>query len=440
MAVFLKVDKIPAKDQEEIIKFLTLTPEKESFTRKQYAPPPSIKFYIVKDGIIQLPYFFAKMYFKRDFNAKKSFESIEVGKFDGELREKQQSVFDETLEHLKTYRTASLILYTGFGKTFLCCKLIHHFKLVTCVLFHLKTLPPQWIKELSRFVDESEVWVVGKRKPKVVKVIICMNERVGKLSKEDMESVGMLMIDEAHRFTSKTRVEALLSFRPKYIVAATATPDAKKDRMYRMITALVGPHSIVRKMKKLFHCFVIDTGLEFELETDQPFTELCNFQSESVERNEIIIDLLVQNEGWYSMVICHFVKMIQNLSKMCDEKGIGYDTLMKSKKDYDGSKKVLIGSLKKMGEGFDQSNYCSNFVEQSQLTIMGGTFKNEASFIQACGRGTRHPEPYIVLLKDDNGISKRHIRLMTRILQDLGGIIHQLKYVKGMNLKLSDLV
>jgi ERCC4-related helicase len=288
-------------------------------------------------------------------------------------------------------------------------------------------------------LTDDEIWIVGlKKKPKNPKILICLNGQVKKLTDDEKKSVGMLMIDEAHRFTSESRIEALLSFTPKYIVAATATPDAKEDKMYRMVTSLVGNHSIIREKKDPFKFFVIDTGIDFDLVTEQPFTELCNLQAESEERNKVVIDIFKQNDV-YSMIICHLIKMITNLSQECEKAKLGYSTLMKKDKDYDGSKKILIGSISKMGEGFDQSNFCSNFKEQSQLTILGLTFKNKARFIQALGRGTRHPDPYIVCLKDENGITERHIREMCKWVKDMNGTIYNIKYDKGMNLNLKEI-
>lgn len=442
MSVALKISKIKPERQSEMIKYLTMTPEVTSYTQKKYkTKPESIKMFKIENDVVRIPYSFAKAYFKRDFNEGDKAE-IEVGEFKGVLRDYQQEVYDEAKAHIKEHRTTSLILYTGFGKTFICCKLIHEYKLLTCVLFHLTTLPPQWIKELTSTtgIDKSEIWVVGKKRPKNVKIIFCMYGQVSKISEEERNNVGMLMIDEAHRFSSKTRVDSLLAFKPRYIVAATATPDSKEDGMYDMMNSIVGYHKIERKDTKPFHCFIIDTGIVFDLETEQPFTELSNLQAESVERNDIVLDVIKQNEEWYSMIICRLIKMIKNLAEGCEKIGLDCDTLKSTDKDYDGDKKILIGSLMKMGVGFDQANYCSNFKEKSKLTVIGTTFAKVAAFRQALGRGTRHDDPYIVLLRDNNSISKRHISKMKKWVKEAKGVIHNIKYKKGMNLKLDTLI
>ncbi len=273
MSVRFKLSDINEKQQNKLEKYLTFTPKKSfnAFNKFSTDNVESIRMFYFKDGIIHLPFYFSNVYYKKVFNQTKEYPTIfdkRAGKFKGKLLSRQIEPFKNAIEHLKEYRTTTIALYPGFGKTFLGVMLSWYFNLKTCVLVHRDNVGVGWLKTYKNCfdIDEKEItWVdeKGRYNPDA-KIFVVMDTRVKKLDPKIIREIGLLIIDEAHLFCSKSRIEPLLSFNPKYIIAETATP-TRSDGMHTMIQSICGTHYIEKISDKPYNFYLIQTNLDFPI-------------------------------------------------------------------------------------------------------------------------------------------------------------------------------
>jgi superfamily II DNA or RNA helicase len=247
MAYSVNRSTISPEAANSIHSMLCLQPETPNSKYNRGKIPEPVLFYNVHDNIVDLPYLFAASLFQITPNIDIPYPTTQLT-FTGTLRENQVTVEQESWDQLEKYGTSTLGLYPGFGKTILGAKLASRAKLMTVVLVHREILTTQWKKTFEDFTNAS-VWIVGeKTPPPICDVIICMDTRWDKIPKQMRDSIGFLIIDEAHAFCTPTHVGCLLAFHPKYIVIESATLE-REDGMDSMIYAIAGEHGVFREME-----------------------------------------------------------------------------------------------------------------------------------------------------------------------------------------------
>lgn len=450
MSVVFDLKTLDKEQSEKICKHLTFIPEENKFVRPNkfnIDGGEPVRMYYTKDGKTRLPYRFSCAFFKKIFNIDKDFPKIytdKKDKFSGRLLDRQKEPFKEAVKYLKKYNTVTIALYPGFGKTFMGTMLSWYLNLYTCVLVHRENVGKQWVKTFEKYFDlkEQDIWYVGEKftldgkkygPDKIkseAKIIICMDGRTDKIPQSMKDSIGCLLIDEAHCFCSPSKVKPLLSFSPKYTIAETATP--KKDNgMHKVIQSICGTHYIQKVSTKPYNFFIIQTNLEYELEGSKNiFGDLVNQQCKSERRNEIILKLLECNKDYKTIIAgnrkehCKFLN--ESLTKMGLESSELYGTIKNYK-----TKNILIGTGSKMGVGFDEENFCDDFDGRpSDLLLMLTTYASWAPFEQVRGRGMRTETPNVVVFNDKHPITKKHMTQIRKWVRETNGKIIELNVDK----------
>lgn len=407
----------------DINTLLTITAREDegNFMQKKYSKHKNVKMYIVENDILHVPYRFACSYFKKIFAMNKEYQKLNPNlNFIGEPREYQKEVIKEATNDLNKYNTCTLALFPGFGKTFIGIMLAFSKKLKTVILIHRENFIKQNIKTIHKNIPNAKIWVVGEEYVENADFVICMDQRVDKI--KDIHTYGTLIIDEAHCFCTQSRIRPMLLFSPRYIIIQTATPD-KSDGMFDMVKTIAGNHFLRKMSNKPYHCIIIDTELNFEIETDDnKFGELKRLQSISDERNQLILDLVLFNSEKKIMIInslkehCRFITDEINKHEDCASSYYG------NMKGYKG-KRVLVGSMSKMGVGFDEENFNEDFERASDILVITTTFATFEPFEQVRGRGMRTEKPIIIYLNDKNRITRRHINTMKKWIKETNGTI-----------------
>lgn len=445
MSVRFKLSDINEKEQNKLEKYLSFTPQKSfnAFNKFSNDSVESVRMFFVKEKIVHLPFYFSNIYYKKTFNQTKNYPTIfenRNGKFKGKLLDRQVEPFKNAVEHLKEFKTTTIALYPGFGKTFLGVMLSWYYNLKTCVLVHRDNVGVGWLKTYKNCfdIDQKEItWVDEKgRYNREAKIFVVMDTRVKKIEPEIIRQIGLLIIDEAHLFCSKSRVEPLLSFKPKYVIAETATP-TRTDGMHKMIQSICGTHYIEKISDKPYNFYLIKTNLDFPIEegTKTIFNDLLNGQFESEVRNDLIVKLLETNKDKKAIIITKFKNHCKHLKALIEEKGLESSELYGNIKKYE-PKNILIGTGSKMGVGFDEANFCDDFDGRpSDLLIITYSFKSMSTFEQIRGRGMRAEKPNVVMFTDNNPITKRHFGTIKNWVKKTNGKIHLLN-LKDMDYKL----
>jgi len=177
--------------------------------------------------------------------------------FKGELREQQEFAAAK----LERYENGVLSAPTAFGKTVLAAYLISRHKVNTLILLDKTDLIPQWISEFEKFLDIDEKPPVYYTKTGRKK---CRDSVIGTLKAgqdkttgiidfaligsayhkgvffENIDSYGMVLIDECHHIASAQGKALMQRIRAKYVYGLSATPN-RSDRLDDIIFMLLGP-------------------------------------------------------------------------------------------------------------------------------------------------------------------------------------------------------
>lgn len=448
MSVSFDIKKFDDKESLKLSKMLTIVPVENKVNYQQKYQAPSckpVRMIYHENGIIYLPYRFACSYYNTFFNIneKRHLPIHEKKKeFSGKLLVRQKEPFRRAINYLREYRTVTIALYPGFGKTFMGVMLSWHINKITCVLVHRENIGDQWIKSFKKYmkITDDDIWFVGGKgkKPTNPKIMVCMDGRTDKIDKTLKDSVGTLIIDEAHCFCTPGKVKSLLCFTPAYIIAETATP-TKDNGMHGMIQTICGIHYIKEVSTKPYNFYIIQTNLEFKLEGGgNVFGDLLNQQTESEEFNKIIINILKANQNKKTIIVTSRTNHCKELKRLIELEGMESSELYGTKKKYK-PKNILIGTGSKMGTGFDEANFCDKDEfdgRASDLLIICQTYASFTPFEQVRGRGMRADEPTVVMFNNKNGITKSHFTKIRKWVRETKGNIIELNVDKIKDYKL----
>lgn len=410
-------------------------------------PPPTIVNMWLPQKVTQglnicetlhIPYYSVKQHLNQVPNVNRKYPIIDM-EFTGSLLPRQIEVETEAWQQLQQYGSTTLGLYTGFGKTVLSAVLACRCKLLTVVLVHRDLLISQWCSTFENFTTAKDtIWVIGKNNPSHVDVIICMDTRTDQIPLEIREAVGCVIIDEAHAFCTPSHIKCLLTFRPKYVIAATATLK-RDDAMHKMIELIVGTHGVWRKASKLFKVYKVETDIIPELQKVERYMSdrnggvsrksITDWHALSksiyydIERNEYICNLALNNLHRKILILTKEVGHSQYLVDVLKSKNITADDLCGTKSSYTDAQ-VLVGTVSKIGTGFDQESFCKTFDgKKFNMLILTCSIKKVNNLIQIAGRVFRSDDPVIYHLVDKSDLLERHWKGCQKWYKQAGGEI-----------------
>jgi len=305
-----------------------------------------------------------------------------------------------------------------------------HYGYLTVILMHRTTLLKQWQQTFQKVTD-ARTWVVGEESmPALFNVIICLDKRVEKIPIEIRHRVGMMIIDEAHAFCTESQVPRFLGFHPRYIISETATLE-RDDDMHRMIVAICGEHHIFREMKRKFYVYKIFTGIigEREERKNGPgvvWHTLAKSLAFNPIRNKIIMELVTKNPTFKIVILTGYIDHAKLLYQMFVKIGESVDLLCGNKKNYRDSR-ILIGTINKIGTGFDEASFCDDFGGvKINLGILVHSIAKKQLLEQTVGRVFRADFPNIMHLVDDDKTIKNHWTKAKSWYKSKGGIIQEI--------------
>lgn len=403
MAVAVSRCSIKPETASSIRKMLCFQPECNSRYAHLVAREP-VLFYLLDDETVHLPYRFGASLLGAMSTPDKPKVDL---KFTGSLLAHQEPVAAEAFNQLQTYGTTTIGLYPGFGKTVVGALLACKLGLVTVVLVTRQILTTQWKTTFESFTD-APVSIVGVD-PLDRPVLICMDGRIDLIP--DKDKIGLVIIDEAHLFCTPNRVRCLLAFHPRYVIAETATL-IREDGMHKMIQSICGTHGIFIASSKPFQVTKLVTGIKPERERNSQggvdWAALTRSLLFNQKRNALIVSIVEANPTMKILILTSQVEHVLYLHEEIKKKGISCDYMAGSKKSYEDNS-VLIGTISKLGTGFDQATSCGTWNGvRINLLILCCSFKKEALLEQNIGRVFRAEFPYVVHLVDDDNIIKSH--------------------------------
>lgn len=426
MSCYIERSALTEGMMKKIVEDLVILPENKSFSAPAYvAQKDPIRFYTVAQNEsgqtgIYLPYAYSVGLFQKHLNHQKSYPQHHF-EFKGELYPNQTTVFEEVITDVKKKGSGILIVPPGWGKTVIGSKIMSHLQLPGVVVVHLEILVGQWLKTFNDTLTCPKIWVVGQdpEPAEMPDIIICMVGRTKNIPPRIKNKIGVLLIDEAHCFYTEIRGKALLEFTPKYVIAETATLE-KSSELHKMIHLMCGSKTVHRSIDKKFKVIRLNTNLEHPTQTNKQgkldWNFLLNEVCMSEPRNQIIVDIVKKNPDHKILILSARTEHVKKLKEMLlADPGVGsVDTFFGNKKGYKDSR-VLIGTISKIGTGFDEKSACEDFSgKRINLVILATSIKDEGLLEQNIGRGFRCEFPLIYDLVDKNATLRNHYYIRHR--------------------------
>ena len=342
-------------------------------------------------------------------------------KFDGTLRDIQQSVVDKFIAHIKNDNYGGLLdLYTGFGKTVLGLKIISELGVKTLIIVHKGFLVDQWIERIKQFLPTARV---GRIQGQIIDIedkdiVIGMLQSLSmkEYPEDQFKSFGLTLVDEVHHISAEVFVRALQNIVTMYTLGLSATMN-RKDGLSKVFKLFLG--DVIHKEKREGDNTVVIKAIEFNT-NDQEFnetvydyrgnpqystmiTKLCTFNIRSEYILKIIKKELEINSNQQIIILAHNKNLLTYLYKAIDDRKmttVGYYIGGMKEKDLKISetKQILIATYSMASEGLDI---------KTLTTLIFATPKTDIE--QAIGRILRvkHTNPLVIDIIDKHDLFKK---------------------------------
>jgi superfamily II DNA or RNA helicase len=133
--------------------------------------------------------------------------------------------------------------FTVTHNTTVALALSAHLKVRTMIVVHKEFLANQWVDKIKEFCPSATIGRVqgdtfDLEKDYVIALIQTMSQR--EFDRKAFDSVGLLIVDEAHHIGAPAFSQFMFKICPKYTLGLTATPE-RKDGLTRLLYWFLGP-------------------------------------------------------------------------------------------------------------------------------------------------------------------------------------------------------
>lgn len=265
-----------------------------------FPPPPFKVFRPTKNGIC-VPRYYGISKLGEPSEDKRPEPTRTRVKFHGTLRDATHQ--NAALAAAIDAGHGVLSLPCGFGKTTvslaIACKLGYR----TMIIVHKEFLANQWEERIKQFCPGATIGRVQQNKKDVeCDFVIAMLQSLSlkEYTFGDFDSVGTLIVDEAHHICAKVFSQSLFKMCPKHIFGLSATPN-RKDGLTKVLHWFMGPtfFAVERENQQDVEVFPI----EFECQRfrDPPpctrfgklsLSTMITELTENRERNSMLVGLI----------------------------------------------------------------------------------------------------------------------------------------------------
>ena len=145
-----------------------------------------------------------------------------------------------------------LSLPCGYGKTTVSLAIASKLGYRTMIIVHKQFLADQWKERIQQFCPGATIGMVQQNKKEVdCDFVIAMLQSLSlkEYSFSDFESIGTVIVDEAHHICAKVFSQSLFKLCPRHIYGLSATPE-RKDGLTKVLHWFMGPTFFRRRAKK----------------------------------------------------------------------------------------------------------------------------------------------------------------------------------------------
>jgi hypothetical protein len=404
MAFSISRKKLKDKDLAYIYKKCNIKPEISDYDQE----PDEIKVFLNLEKRVVLPLDLWPRFYDKFPNKDHTVTYYNPLEYTGlELMEKedrdQKTVLNEALLLLDKYHSCVLNLRTGFGKTRLGIVLMTQLEYMEkedkfgkiLIVCYVKKLLEQWKEELEKNVKKKngepvKVQIVsGKTLKDDYDIYVMGTLKCKNFDEDQLRCINLVVVDEAH-IACDALSKTLLRLRPIYLIGLSATMDRPADRLDRLLHPFMGEESrfIKREETKPFTVIKYETDFKPKIvkrsvyldgrRVEKPdWTIVQNSIAHNQIRQNMIADMIkycydnLKDKNEKIMVLskrvcecvgcdnnkkCKYSERVTGILKLVKDMGIKADYMVGTKSEWNKNVNVLIGGVKKIGVGFDNSD------------------------------------------------------------------------------------
>jgi superfamily II DNA or RNA helicase len=256
--------------------------------------PPAFKVYReLVDGTLLVPRFFRAGVSKETY--VKGNEASRIT-FVGSLMSHQKDALNQFKGN------GVLCLPCGKGKTATALAIASKYRRRTLVIVHKEFLASQWRDRIGQFCPGATVGLIqGDTFNIDCDFVIAMIQTLcsREFARGVFDSIGLVIVDEAHHIGAPAFSKALLHFRSEYTLGLTATPE-RKDGLTKILYWFLGPifYSMEQDSSTIKHIKVPFDHPEFRKGPilnkigKISLSHMINLLTDIPERNDLIIKLI----------------------------------------------------------------------------------------------------------------------------------------------------
>lgn len=342
--------------------------------------------------------------------------------FTGQLREIQ-------LEALSQYKgNGVLSLDVGFGKTVCALALAARLGVRCLIIVHKEFLANQWSERIAQFCPGCTVGRVQQDRcdlehPFVIAMIqtLCSRE----FPKGTFDSIGLVIVDEAHHVGAPAFSQAMFTMCPKYTLGLTATPD-RKDGLTRVLYWFLGPCFYAKYRESSSEVRVLKIHhVHAEFRKPPPMSRIgkvclasmVNILVELPERNELLVEIIRDAS------VNHQVLVLSDRRSHCEwlvaqfgtRAGLYMGGMKQDDLNISACKRIIIGTFSLAHEGLDIATLSAIVLATPHSDVR-----------QAVGRVLRKEGPKVVYdIVDSWSVMNAMWRKRARIYTECGFVFEE---------------
>ncbi|WP_419671316.1 TOTE conflict system archaeo-eukaryotic primase domain-containing protein [Aliarcobacter butzleri] len=268
---------------------------------------------------------------------------------------------NEAIKEIKKSDYSICVAPPGFGKTLLGAKIFEIRACTTLIVVNKNMLLNQWIE---RFVDyfgynKKDIGYLGKGFNKLNGQIDVATMQSLKNDPKIIENYSFVIVDECHHIPALTFEQIIKSFKGKYILGLSATPN-RKDELQPILFQQLGEISYEYKKKKTHTNKLQIIRTEFISNADNYATiinELCIDE----DRNNLIVDIIKKNIDRKILLLTDRIEHINVLENLLQKENIDYISVhgsLNKKEQVENmnlvkTKSLILATTSYFGEGID---------------------------------------------------------------------------------------
>jgi len=330
-----------------------------------FPPPPFKVFRPTQNGVCIPRFYGTDRYGAPERDTRPEPFRIKT-RFTGQLRDSTHQ--NEALRAAVEAGHGILSLPCGYGKTTVALALAAKLGYRTMIVVHKQFLADQWRERIHQFCPGATIGVVQQDRKEIegsdFVIAMLQSLSVKAYTFQDFESIGTLIVDEAHHICAKVFSQSLFKLCPRHVYGLSATPE-RKDGLTKVLHWFMGPTFFAVERKNQEHVEVFSIPYESERYKDPPpamrngkismptmITELV----EDRERNKMIVELVKRaSAGTRHLLVLSDRRIHCERLHQCFPQTSGlYMGGMKEKDLQESSqKKIIFATFSQAHEGLD---------------------------------------------------------------------------------------